>query len=137
LLTVIDTISKFAWGEALRSKNASEVSQAMKRIFKSGRETPQNLQSGNGTEFLNSNSKVLMKSDRINLYSTLSSLKASKVVRFSQFSFNGTYKWIDMYKQLINKYSNRMNRTKQMSPSLPIKNNITNIRQSPANIFWN
>jgi len=40
LLTVIDTFSKYAWGEALKSKNANDVSQAIKRIFKSGHGTP-------------------------------------------------------------------------------------------------
>jgi len=39
LLTVIDTFSKYAWGEALKSKNANDVSQAMARIFKSGHGT--------------------------------------------------------------------------------------------------
>jgi len=28
-----------------------------------------------------------------------------------EFSFNGKNKWIDMYKQLIYKYNNRLNRT--------------------------
>jgi len=39
LLTVVDTFSKYAWGEALKSKNAHDVSQAMERIFKSGHGT--------------------------------------------------------------------------------------------------
>jgi len=39
-LTVIDTFLKNAWGEALKSKNANYVSQAMERIFKSGHGTP-------------------------------------------------------------------------------------------------
>jgi len=34
-----------------------------------------------------------------------------------EFSFNGKYKWIDMFKQLINKYNNRIHRTIKMSPS--------------------
>jgi len=58
-----------------------------------------------------------MKSYRINFYSTFNTLKASIVERFNrtlkeimwrEFSFNGKYKWIDMYKQLINKYNNRV-----------------------------
>jgi len=92
---------KYAWGEALKLKNANDASQATERIFKSGHGTPKNLQTGDGTEFFNSkfkhmeklwdkslfnlqysinvkvfNSKfkVLMKSYRINHYSTFSSL---------------------------------------------------------------
>jgi len=34
LLTFIDTFLKYAWGEALKSKNANDVSQAMERILK-------------------------------------------------------------------------------------------------------
>jgi len=65
-LTVIDTFSKYAWGEALKSKNANDVSQAMERIFDSGHGTPKNLQTDDGTGFFNSKFKVLMKSYRIN-----------------------------------------------------------------------
>jgi len=57
-LTVIETFSKNAWGEALKSKNANYVSQAMERIFKSGHGTPKNPQTDNGTELLNSKFKV-------------------------------------------------------------------------------
>jgi len=57
-LTVIDTFSKYAWGEALKSKNANDVSQAMERIFKSGHGSPKNLQTDDGTEFFNSKFKV-------------------------------------------------------------------------------
>jgi len=43
-----------------------------------------------------------------------------------EFSFNGKYKWIDMYKQLINKYNNRVHITIKMSPT---KVNSTNDKQ--------
>lgn len=59
LLTVIDTFSKFAWGEALKSKTAKEVAQAMEKIFKSGRGAPKNLQTDDGTEFFNKQFKLL------------------------------------------------------------------------------
>jgi len=55
------TISKCAWGEALKSKNANDDSQAMARIFKSGHGKHKNLQTDDGTEFFTSKFKVLMK----------------------------------------------------------------------------
>jgi len=73
-----------------------------------------------------------MKSYRLNHYSTFSTLKASIVERFNrtlkelmwrELSFNGKYKLIDMYKQLISKYSNRVHRTINMSPSKVISSN--------------
>jgi len=73
-MTVIDTFSKYACGEALKSKNANDVSQAMERIFKSSHGTPKNLQTDDGTEFFNFKFKVLMKSYRINHYSTISTV---------------------------------------------------------------
>jgi len=48
LLTVIDTFSKYGWGEAIKSKNAEEVTNAMEKIIKSGRGVPKNLQTDNG-----------------------------------------------------------------------------------------
>jgi len=35
-------------------KNANDVSQAMERMFKSGHDTPKNMQADDGTEFFNS-----------------------------------------------------------------------------------
>jgi len=52
----------------------------MERIFKSGHGTPRNLQTDDGTEFFNSKVKVLMKSYRINHYSTFNTPKSSIVV---------------------------------------------------------
>jgi len=89
-------------------------------------EHQKNLQTDDGTEFFNSKFKVLMKTYRLNHYSTFSTPKASIVERFNrtlkelmwrEFSFNGKYKWIDMYKQLIIKYNNRVHRTIKLSPS--------------------
>jgi len=48
LLAVIDTFSKYGWGEAIKSKNAEEVTKAMEKIIKSGRGVPKNLQTDNG-----------------------------------------------------------------------------------------
>jgi len=141
-MTVIYTYSKYACGEALKSKNANDVSQAMERIFKLGHGTPKNLQTDDGTEFINSKFKVLIKSYRIKHYSTFSTLKASIIERFNrtlkelmwrEFSFNGKYKLIDMYKPLINKYKNRVHRTIKMSPSNVNSSNEKQILQTSYN----
>lgn len=61
----------------------------------------------------------------INHYSTYSVMKASIVERFNrtlkslmfrEFSFNGTYHWIDMYIQMIYKYNKTKHRTINMAP---------------------
>jgi len=34
-----------------------------------------------------------------------------------EFRFNGKHKWIDLYKKLINKYNNRVQRKIKIEPS--------------------
>jgi len=69
-------------------------------------------------------------------------LKASIVERFNrtlkeltwrELSFNVKYKWIDMYKQLINKYNNRVHRTIQIGPSNANSSNERQILQTSYN----
>ena len=124
LLTVIDIFSKYAWTAALKSKNATSLTEAMLRIFKKGR-VPKNLQTDDGKEFFNKQFQQLMQKYNINHYSTYSILKASIVERFNrtlkglmwkEFSLNGTYRWIHIYKKLTKKYNNTKHRTIKMTP---------------------
>jgi len=50
-----------------------------------------------------------------------------------EFSFNGKYMLIDMYKQLINKYNNTVHRTIKMSPSNVNSSNEKHILQTSYN----
>lgn len=124
MLTVIDTFSKYAWGEALKSKNASDVYRAFETILKAGR-IPKNLQTDDGKEFFNKEFSKLMRKYSINHYSTYSVLKASIVERFNrtlkgmmwkEFSYNGNYQWINVYKDLIKQYNRRPHRTIHTAP---------------------
>lgn len=124
LLTVIDTFSKFAWAAPLKTKTALEVLKEMKEIFKLGR-VPKNLQSDDGKEFFNQHFSKLMDEYKINHYSTYSRMKASIVERFNrtlkgmmwkEFSFNGSYHWLNIYKDLINAYNGKIHRTIKMPP---------------------
>ena len=36
---------------------------------------------------------------------------------WKEFSFRGTYKWIDIYKNLVNDYNNTIHRTIRMTPN--------------------
>ena len=125
LLTVIDTFSKFAWAVPLKRKTALETSQAMQNIFQLGR-IPKNLQTDDGKEFFNKHFGKLMNKCNINHYNiTYSRMKASIVERFNrtlkgmmwkEFSFNGSYNWLDIYKDLINTYNKKIHRTIKMPP---------------------
>lgn len=126
LLTVIDTFSKKAWAVAVKNKTGENVTIAMKSIFTSNNRKPRNLQTDDGKEFFNNRFHQLMQSNQINHYSTYSVLKASIIERFNrtlkgimwkEFSYQGTYKWINKYKELVNNYNNTYHRTIKMAPN--------------------
>lgn len=131
LLTVIDTFSKFSWVEPLKTKTSKDVVKAFKNIFKFGRK-PINLQTDDGKEFFNKHFDVLMKTYKINHYSTFSVMKASIVERFNrtlkgmmwkEFSYNGSYHWLDKYKDLVKTYNKNYHRTIKMAPIKVNKSN--------------
>lgn len=125
LLNVIDTFSKYAWITPLKSKNAKDVARAMNHVFSAAKRIPKNLQTDDGKEFFNKEFQILMNKKKINHYSTYSVKKASIIERFNrtlknmmwkEFSYNGSYKWLNIYKKLLEKYNNSKHRTIKMSP---------------------
>jgi len=126
LLTVIDTFSKQAWAVAIKNKTGDSVTKNMKSIFDDAQRKPKNLQTDDAKEFFNKTFQNLMKLNHINHYSTYSILKASIVERFNrtiknmmwkEFSYQGSYKWINIYKALIAKYNNTYHKTILMAPN--------------------
>ena len=105
LLTVIDIFSKFAWAVPTNTKSGSNITAAMRSVLEQGRQL-RRLYADQGKEFFNAHFKRLMEEYNILLYSTFSNLKASICERFNrtlktkmwkEFSFRGTYKWIDIF----------------------------------------
>ena len=143
LLTVIDTFSKKAWAEAVKNKTALTVTEAMKNIFNKSKRKPKNLQTDDGKEFFNTHFSQLMQSYQINHYSTYSALKASIIERFNrtlkgmmwkEYSYQGTFKWINIYQDLVDRYNNTYNRTIKMKPN---KVNSTNEKHLLDTVFNN
>jgi len=125
ILTVIDNFSKFAWARPLKTKNGVDVTKAMRSILEQGRQ-PRLLYVDQGKEFYNAHFKRLMDEYNIRLYSTLCNLHASICERFNrtlktrmwkEFSFRGTYKWIDILPQLVLSYKTTKHRTIGMKPA--------------------
>lgn len=140
LLTVIDTFSKFAWIQPLKTKTSVDVVEAMNNILKCGR-IPKNLQTDDGKEFFNKHFNDLMKAHKINHYSTFSVMKASIVERFNRtlkgmmwkdFSYNGSYHWLDKSKDLIKDYNKKYHRTIKMAP---IKVNKSNEKKLLTTVY--
>lgn len=124
LLTVIDNVSKYAWGIPLKNKTGSELSKALKNLFDEGR-VPKNLHVDKGTEFYNQHVKRLLESYNVHIYSTFSEKKASICERFNrtlknmmwrQFSIQGSNKWIEILPELISRYNKSKHRSIQMRP---------------------
>lgn len=125
LLTVIDTFSKFAWAVPIKNKTGPEVTKAMRNILTEHQPPPKNLQTDFGKEFYNKHFQNLMNKYNINHYSTYSTLKASIVERFNRtlkglmwkrFSYNGSYRWIDEIRDLVDQYNSTIHRTIKMKP---------------------
>ena len=125
ILFVINTFSKYAWAEPLKTKTGLEVAQAMAKIL-AETTPPKNLQVDAGTEFYNANFRKLMEKYSINMYSTYSVLKANLVERlnktiksaiFKNFAIKGNQNWIRDLQTIVTKYNNRVHRTTGMKPS--------------------
>lgn len=119
ILIVIDVFSKVAYAEPLKTKTGPEVAKAMDQIIrKVYRQNPhhniKNLHTDEGKEFYNSSMKSLLQKYKIHLYSTFSLMKASIVERlirtikrklYMQFSFQGSYKWLQILPEIIDRYN--------------------------------
>ena len=126
ILTVIDVLSKYAWGIPLRNKNGKDVTAAMEKVFKQSHpRKPKHIHSDQGTEFYNEHFKKLMEKKNINLYSTYTHMKASIVERFNrtlkslmwkEFGVQGNYKWIKILPELLKKYNTNVHRTIGIRP---------------------
>lgn len=132
ILTVINIFSKKAYARALKNKTGLEVTRAMESILNTMNHPIYNLHVDKGNEFYNTPMRKLLDERKINLYSTYSVMKAAIVERFNrtlknkmwkEFSFRGSYKWIDILQSLISDYNNTKHRTIGMKPDDVNENN--------------
>lgn len=133
ILIVIDCFSKYAWTVPLKTKCKGEVTNAFKDVLRRSHRYPTNLQTDMGKEFFNNNFNDLMKTFKINHYSTFSTKKASIVKRliktfksklFKYFHLNGSYKWIgDVLLNVTNSYNKTHHRTTKFKPAEVNKSN--------------
>lgn len=127
ILTVIDIFSKYAYALPIKSKNSSNVMEAMKIIIEKSRfGSPKNIHSDQGKEFFNKEFNKLMSQNKINHYHTYSKIKASIVERFNRtlknkiwptFNLQGNYNWISILDNIFKTYNNTNHRTIKMKPS--------------------
>lgn len=124
ILMVIDVFSKHAWAKGIKDKSGKEVTKAMSSIFKENpHHVPRNLHTDEGKVFYNQHFQILMKTHKINHYSTYSKMKASIVERLNrtiltklwrQFSLQGSHKWLKHLQPIIRSYNSTIHRTIKM-----------------------
>jgi hypothetical protein len=124
ILFVINVFTKVGFCEALKSKTGGEVTTAMNKIL-SRTVPPKNLWTDHGSEYYNTTFQNLMKKYNINHYSTFSTKKAMvcenlikkfKRLLYQEFSYRGSYKWIDIYQGIMEKINKTPHRTIGMRP---------------------
>lgn len=144
ILVAIDIFSKFAFAEAIKSKAAKDVTNAMGIILK--KYQVKNIHSDMGKEFYNKDFAILMKKYKINHYSTFSIMKAAIAERFirtlktllwKQFNIQGSYNWIKVLKTIVNKYNNTVHSTIKMKPKCVNKDNEMELLTTVYNLNKN
>lgn len=141
MFNVIDTFSKYAWSEPLKTKSGQEVTNAfnsiMKRAKSIGHTTPNLLHTDKGREFVNKEFKNLLVRKEIKMYHTENEEKSAIVERFNrtlnnkmkiQFEIHNSFRWIDILQTLLQQYNSRVHRTIKMKPKDVNKTNEFNLQ---------
>lgn len=143
MLNVIDTFSKYAWCEPLRTKSGVDVSRAfanvLNRTGRVGHRAPHLLHVDKGKEFVNKDFKRLLAIHDVQMYHTENEEKSAIVERFNrtlnckmkvQFEFRKSFKWMDIVQRLIKEYNEvDMHRTIGMCPAEVTASNEAEILQ--------
>lgn len=112
LLTVVDTLSKYAWVVPLKDKTGSSVVNAFKKIFKE--RTCRKLFTDAGKEFLNAKFQSLLKSKGIIFFTSRNETKVATIERFNRtlmskmwryFTATGQKRYIDVLPKLVHSYN--------------------------------
>lgn len=123
ILTMINCFTKFAFAVPLKTKSGPEVANALEPIL--AKHKMKHFHTDQGTEWFNKHVNSLMTKYKINHYATFSDLKASIVERLNrtlkqhmwkEFTAKGTYEWLTMLPNIVNKYNNSVHRTIGMKP---------------------
>ncbi len=127
ILTVIDCFSKYAWAVPVRSKNAKDMTNAFKDLFRQSRQrVPLKLHTDKGKEFFKKNVKDYLASMKVHLFASDSDMKAAMVERFNRtlkakmwryFTSRNTRRFIDVLPNLLQAYNHSWHRTIGMRPA--------------------
>ena len=138
ILTCIDILSRYAWARPLKTKQGSEVADAIEDIFETSGRKPKRVQTDQGKEFYNAPVKRLLARHDIELFSVKSPTKCALVERWNRtlktklwkyFTSRNTYKWLDVLPKIVHAYNHSKHRV--------IKTKPADVNKENAQIVWN
>ena len=124
ILTVIDSLSKYAWAIPIKDKSGDSIVAAFKKIFHKRR--PRKLRTDRGKEFLNSKVQNLLKSNDIIFFTSNNDTKAAIVERFNRtlrsklwryFTSSKQQRYVDALPHIVQSYNDKVHSTTGMAPS--------------------
>ena len=123
ILTVIDTLSKYAWAIPLKDKTGTSIVSALSKIFKE--RTPRKLRTDRGREFLNARVQALLKTHNIIYFTSNNDTKAAIVERFNRtlqtrlyryFTSSNSQRYIDVLASIVRAYNHTRHSTTGIAP---------------------
>lgn len=124
LLTVIDSLSKFAFVEPLKDKTGPSVVKAFSKIFKTRQ--PRKLRTDKGKEFLNRHFQEFLNKRGIIFFTSNNETKAAIVERFNRtlqekmwryFTATNHQRYIDILQNMVDSYNDTVHTTTGYPPS--------------------
>lgn len=124
ILTMIDSLSKFAWAIPIKDKTGDSIVGAFKKIFKKRR--PRKLRSDRGKEFLNYKVQNLLKQYNIIFFTSNNATKAAIVERYNRtlrsklwryFTASKHQRYIDILPHIVESYNNSIHSTTGIAPA--------------------
>ncbi|XP_020910819.1 uncharacterized protein LOC110248614 [Exaiptasia diaphana] len=125
LLIALDVLSRYAFVRPIKKKNAATVARAFEDIFEESDRQPDALQTDEGTEFLNSTLRGVLKERGIRHFVVYGDTKAQIVERFIRtfknrmwryFTAHNTHRYMDILQDLVKGYNAGFHRSIQRSP---------------------
>ena len=124
LLTVIDSLSKYAFVVPIKDKTGDSVVKAFAKIFKTRQ--PRKLRTDSGKEFLNKSFQAFLKKKNIIFFTSKNETKSAIVERFNRtimtrlfkyFTATNQKRYVDVLDHVVQSYNTSVHSTTGKAPS--------------------
>ena len=138
IFTIIDVYTKYGWAIPLTNKKGSSTAHVLDNLIQSSKRCPKMLWQDLGKEFWNKDFKTVTDKYNITMYNTESELKCTVVERWNrtlkeamekeitiknllEHSKSNKINWVDILRNIVHDYNNKVHSTIKMSPVNAIK----------------